>query len=197
MKVGGWAAIAYVLAGVVKFGVSLIVLGSLEADISLTPVLAVELLQSLALGVVVAGLHDWFESVDPRLARTALVVGLGAAGIGVIANSWEIVGASLPIEAVDVVVVLAQTLGGAWFLLAGTLVSRSDSVLQRSGWLGQVGGLGLVLVAVGYVVNIVQPASSGLGGVVAFAPLLLIFGLVFLVRLGQFAASGSFAAGPI
>jgi hypothetical protein len=197
LKVGGWAAIAYVVLGIAKLGVSLIVFGSLEGDPSLTPLLAVELVQALTLAVAVAGLHEWFAAVDPRLAGTSLAVGIGAAAIGVIANGSEIVGISLPVEAVDVAFVVAQVLGGGWFLLAGTLVGRSDSVLQRSGWLGQVGGFGLLLIAAAYVVNLVQPASSGLGGVTAFAPFLVIFGLAFLVRLGRFAASGTVVAGPI
>ncbi|MGH9887939.1 MAG: hypothetical protein ACREBE_20570, partial [bacterium] len=182
---------------VLKFFVTIIVLGSATGDPSYSAALVVEIAEYVALAIAFWFLHRWFRGIDARLSVIALAAGLAGVGMATAGDLVELAGAPLTDTALLVVILAAQVGVAAWLLLAGTLVGRSTSALGRSGWLGQLGGVGYLLIAGEYLAETAAPEATVVSAITAFAPFLVLFGVAFFFRLGRFAATGRLAQGPI
>jgi hypothetical protein len=197
LRIGGRAALMGAVLIVLKALATLLVLGSRAGASGIWVIYGVEIPAFVALAVAFWFLHGWFAATDAGLAGIARVAGLTGASVAVLSDLVELIGAPLPDELFAFVLLVSTTGIGIWLLVAGTLVGRSFSALQRSGWLGQVGGFGYILAAVRSALTLLAPTTAVLGGIGAFAPLLTLFGAVFFIRLGRFAATGKLAQGPI
>jgi hypothetical protein len=199
-RLAGSLAIAVALGGL-AYGILFgwIVLGAPEGVFVTWLLLAI--LGGLAVTAVFVGAYEAFRDVAKPFMLWALLLGVGA-GLGQMLNASVIlgyeVGAAVPPPAgfegtPDPVGILRFGLNGMALFLLGWVIVRAPDVPRTLGLLAELGGALLVIMYVGRLTGVIDPANR----LTLIPPLLygLLVHPVFFVWLGRWLRRGA-ATGP-
>jgi hypothetical protein len=200
-RLAGTLAIAVAVGGL-AYGILFgwIVLGAPEGIFVTWLVLAV--LGGLAVTAVFVGAYEAFRDIAKPFLLWALLLGV-AAGLGQmlhasVALGYEVGAAAPPPRGFegtpDPVGILRFGVNGLALFLLGWVIARSQGLPRTLGLLAQLGGVLLVLMYVGRLTGVIDPANR----VTLIPPLLygLLVHPVFFVWLGLSLRRGAPAEGP-
>jgi len=196
-RIGGFAALVAAAAIPVKIVATLIELKTVTAGGLPKLALFVEAVEFGALVLVAFTLRRWMGEISRPLALLMLGAGVAGFAVGALANLVLVAGAPMS-DDLDTATSFVAAAGAAiWLLVGGTLIGRDDSQVPKLGWIGQVGGFGLLISAVEVVLPPEMQARLASGNLPLFVLLAGIFVLLYLVRLGRFMAFGHIPTGRI
>lgn len=185
MQIGGWAALLAAVAIPLEVAAVLVAQGSIEERLASPLFVAAESVRLFGFLVAAIGLDQWLREIHSRLGSAAMIAGVTGAGLGLVTAGW-------PSSAFDtVIVVVINGAIGSWLILAGAVVGRAGGDLRRIGWVGQLGGLGMLLTIASVLLYGGVPSQRWSGpGLFDYAQVLGVFAVVFLIRIWRFAAFG-------